>query len=161
MNNIITIFLLVFANYSFAQIQLSWKDLEDVEFSDLYVQELDEYVLYPNYGMDVMALNGQEVILTGYVLEIDPSKGFYVLSKGPFASCFFCGKGGPETVAELVLKSNNDKFFMDEFASIKGKLILNPDDIYRCIYIIEDAERYNQPLRPRPEPEQIQHQLHE
>ena len=44
MNNIITIFLLVFANYSFAQVQLSWKDLEDVEFSDLYVQELDEYV---------------------------------------------------------------------------------------------------------------------
>jgi hypothetical protein len=50
---------------------------------------------------------------------------------------------------------------MDEFASIKGKLILNPDDIYRCIYIIEDAERYNQPLRPRPAPEQIQHKLHE
>ena len=64
----------MFSNYSFAQIQLSWKDLEDVEFSDLYVQELDEYVLYPSYGMDIMALNGQEVILTGYVLEIDHRK---------------------------------------------------------------------------------------
>ena len=140
MNNIITIFLLVFANYSFAQVQLSWKDLEDVEFSDLYVQELDEYVLYPNYGMDVMALNGQEVILTGYVLEIDPSKGFYVLSKGPFASCFFCGGGGPETIVELELKNKSQYFMMDEVATIKGVLKLNADDIYQCVYILQNAE---------------------
>ena len=140
MNNIITIFLLVFANYSFAQVQLSWKDLEDVEFSDLYVQELDEYVLYPNYGMDVMSLNGQEVILTGYVLEIDPSKGFYVLSKGPFASCFFCGDGGPETIVELELKNKNQYFMMDEIATIKGVLKLNADDIYQCVYILQNAE---------------------
>ena len=140
MNNIITIFLFVFANYSFAQVQLSWKDLEDVEFSDLYVQELDEYVLYPNYGMDVMALNGQEVILTGYVLEIDPSKGFYVLSKGPFASCFFCGGGGPETIIELELKNKNQYFMMDEVATIKGVLKLNADDIYQCVYILQNAE---------------------
>lgn len=154
-------FLLFISKFSFSQIEISWQDLEDVEFSEVYVDEVDEYILFPHFGLDVRELDAQEVVLSGYILALDPDKGYYVLSKGPFASCFFCGKGGPETVAELVLKSNNDKFFMDEFASIKGKLILNPDDIYRCIYIIEDAERYNQPLRPRPEPEQIPHQLHE
>ena len=148
-------------NLSFAQTEISWKDLEDVEFEDVFFDEVDDFIAYPYFGQSVKNLSGVEVSLTGYILALDPDEGYYILSKGPFASCFFCGKGGPETVAELVLKSNNDKFFMDEFASIKGKLILNPDDIYRCIYIIEDAERYNQPLRPRPEPDQIQHQLHE
>ena len=63
--------------------------MEDVEFSERYVEEVDEYVLFPSFGFDVQKLDGKEVILSGYILAIDPEIGYYVLSKGPFASCFY------------------------------------------------------------------------
>ena len=134
------LFLLFISKFSFSQIEISWDDLSDVEFSETYVEEVDEYILFPHFGFDVVELDAQEIVLSGYVLAIDPDKGYYVLSKGPFASCFFCGAGGPETVVELSLKSDKDSFYMDEFVTIRGILKLNADDIYRCVYIIEGAE---------------------
>ncbi len=136
---LILLFLLI-SKLSFSQIAIDWTDLEDVEFSDVYIEEEEAYILYPHFGFNVRELDGQEITLSGYILAIDPDKGYYVLSKGPFASCFFCGAGGPETIVELNLKSNKDSFFMDEFATIRGILKLNTDDIYHCIYILEYAE---------------------
>ncbi len=137
------IFLILFiSKISFSQTEINWTNLEDVEFSERYVEEVDEYVLFPSFGFDVQELDGKEVILSGYILAIDPEIGYYVLSKGPFASCFFCGAAGPETIVELSLKSKDKSFMMDEFATFKGYLKLNSDDIYRCVYIIEFAEVY-------------------
>ncbi len=137
------IFLILFiSKISFSQTEINWTNLEDVEFSERYVEEVDEYVLFPSFGFDVQQLDGKEVILSGYILAIDPEIGYYVLSKGPFASCFFCGAAGPETIVELSLKSKDKSFMMDEFATFKGYLKLNSDDIYRCVYIIEFAEVY-------------------
>jgi hypothetical protein len=134
-------FLLVVPIFGFSQIEITWQDLEDVEFSDMYIDSIGEYVLYPHFGSNVRELDGKQVALSGYILAIDPEKQYYVLSKGPFASCFFCGAGGPETIVELSLKSDKDSFFMDEFATIRGVLTLNADDIYRCVYILEDANK--------------------
>ena len=134
-------FLLVVPIFGFSQIEITWQDLEDVEFSDMYIDSIGEYVLYPHFGFNVRELDGKQVALSGYILAIDPEKQYYVLSKGPFASCFFCGAGGPETIVELSLKSDKDSFFMDEFATIRGVLTLNADDIYRCVYILEDANK--------------------
>ena len=133
-------FSLFITKFSFSQIEISWQDLEDVEFSETYVEEVDQYILFPHFGLDVRELEAKEIVLSGYILALDPNEGYYVLSKGPFASCFFCGAGGPETIVELSLKSDKDSFYMDEFATIKGILKLNIDDIYRCVYILEDAE---------------------
>ena len=134
-------FLLIIPRFGFSQIEITWQDLEDVEFSDMYIDSIGEYVLYPHFGFNVRELDGKQVALSGYILAIDPEKQYYVLSKGPFASCFFCGAGGPETIVELSLKSDKDSFFMDEFATIRGVLTLNADDIYRCVYILEDANK--------------------
>ena len=95
---------------------------------------------YPYFGQSVKNLSGVEVSLTGYILALDPDEGYYILSKGPFASCFFCGDGGPETIVELELKNKNQYFMMDEIATIKGVLKLNADDIYQCVYILQNAE---------------------
>tara|TARA_B100001142_G_scaffold131073_2_gene132676 strand:+ start:4347 stop:4781 length:435 start_codon:yes stop_codon:yes gene_type:complete len=140
MHKYIIFFLLLISKFSFSQIEISWQDLEDVEFSDMYIDSIGESVLYPHFGFNVRGLDGEKVSLSGYVLAIDPDKNYYVLSKGPFSSCFFCGAGGPETIVELSLNSDKDSFYMDEFATIRGILKLNTDDIYRCVYILEDAE---------------------
>tara|TARA_Y100000589_G_scaffold240424_1_gene227954 strand:+ start:588 stop:1019 length:432 start_codon:yes stop_codon:yes gene_type:complete len=142
MRNKIIFLILFISKISFSQTEINWTNLEDVEFSERYVEEVDEYVLFPSFGFDVQQLDGKEVILSGYILAIDPEIGYYVLSKGPFASCFFCGAAGPETIVELSLKSKDKSFMMDEFATFKGYLKLNSDDIYRCVYIIEFAEVY-------------------
>ncbi|MGC6471091.1 MAG: hypothetical protein ACON4E_07485 [Flavobacteriales bacterium] len=131
---------LIISSTAFSQIEISWKNLEDVEFSDIFVDEIDEFVLIPYFGGSVKQLEGKEIILSGYILALSPEEGYYVLSKGPFASCFFCGGGGPESVVELNLKSEKEYFVMDEFVTMKGTLTLNVDDINHCIYILQNAE---------------------
>ena len=137
MNKTIIFFMLFFSKICFGQIEIGWKDLEDIEFSETFIDSLDEYILFPNFGPEVLELSGKKVAISGYILEIDI--GYYILSKGPFASCFFCGAGGPETIAELSLKSDDISFVMDEFVTIVGVLKLNDEDIYRCNYILEYA----------------------
>ncbi|MEM7109295.1 MAG: DUF3299 domain-containing protein, partial [Bacteroidota bacterium] len=63
-------------------------------------------------------------------------------SRYPYASCFFCGSGGPESIVELQLKPDHPKFKMDQRVTITGTLVLNYDDIYQCNYIMTDAEIY-------------------
>ena len=109
----------------------------------MYIESEDVYYSFPFFGASVRALSGQEVIITGYILSIDPLKGYYVLSKGPFSSCFFCGVGGPESIIELNFKSSDIFFKMDEVVTLKGILNLNDEDIYRCNYILDQAEEIN------------------
>lgn len=132
----------IFAKITFSQTQIDWDVLSDVEFTDVYMEEVDEYFLYPHFGSSVRNLAGQEVMIRGFVLAIDPTENYYILSKGPFSSCFFCGVGGPETIVELEMKSSKEVFIMDEVATIKGTLKLNADDIYQCNYILQNAEVY-------------------
>tara|TARA_E500000331_G_C16923451_1_gene568756 strand:- start:135 stop:563 length:429 start_codon:yes stop_codon:yes gene_type:complete len=142
MHRLCLLIFLFSSEVGFSQIEITWSDLEDVQFSDLYIEEVDEYVLYPHFGPIVRDLEGKEVILSGYILALSPEEGYYVLSKGPFASCFFCGSGGPETIVELNLKSEKDYFMMDQFITIKGVFRLNSEDIYHCNYILDYAEAH-------------------
>ena len=144
MNKIKIVFIafILFANSTISQTQIDWSVLSDVEFTDVYMEEVDEYFLYPHFGPSVRKLAGQEVMIRGFVLEIDPTENYYILSKGPFSSCFFCGVGGPETIVELEMRSSKDVFIMDEVATLKGTLKLNSDDIYQCNYILQNAEVY-------------------
>ena len=136
------IVLLFISKVALSQTEISWETLSDVEFSEIYVKEEDAYALYPHFGSSVIELAGQEVLLSGYILAIDPTERYFVLSQNPFAACFFCGSGGPETVVELKLKSENDYFKMDEFVTMKGVLRLNSDDFYQCVYIFDYAEAH-------------------
>lgn len=142
MHRLLLISFLLIANMAFAQTEITWEDLEDVEFTDLFDDEIEEFVSHPHFGPSVMAMSGMEVSLRGYILALKPEEGYYILSKGPLSSCFFCGVGGPETVVELKLNNDKQYFMMDEVVTIKGTLKLNADDIYQCIYILDYAEVY-------------------
>ena len=106
MHKFVIVFLLI-SKVVFSQTDISWETLSDVEFSEIYLKEEDAYVLYPHFGLSIMELAGEEVLLSGYILAIDPTERYFVLSQNPFAACFFCGSGGPETVVELKLKSES------------------------------------------------------
>ena len=142
MHRLLLITFLLTAKMAFAQTEITWEDLEDVEFTDLFDDEIEEFVSHPHFGPNIIAISGMEVSLRGYILALKPEEGYYILSKGPLSSCFFCGVGGPETVVELKLNNDKQYFMMDEVVTIKGTLKLNTDDIYQCIYILDYAEVY-------------------
>ena len=74
--------------------ELTWAELADVDFKDVYLEELDSYYWKPQFGPQVLAAEGQDVYITGYVIPVDLDEDFYVLSRYPFANCFFWGAGG-------------------------------------------------------------------
>lgn len=125
---------------AFSQTPVSWETLSDVRFTDKYSDEVEAIVLYPHFGKGVLALDGKEVSIKGYLLIVDPESNIYVLSKNPFSACFFCGNAGPESIIELRLKPGHGKFKMDQVVSMKGRFKLNQDDVYQCNYILEEAE---------------------
>lgn len=116
---------------------LTWQDLADVQFEEKYYEDVQEYLWYPSFGEKVKAAEGKPVYIAGYVIPVEA--GRYVLSKNTFASCFFCGGAGPETVMELELTDPEVLFANDEFRTFKGTFATNDSNIDKLNYILEEA----------------------
>lgn len=123
--------------------KLTWEDLTDVEFKDVYVEELDAYYWKPIFGPSVKGFEGKKWHITGYIIPVDIDEDFYVLSRYPFANCFFCGGAGPETVVDLQFEGHSPReFATDERLTFAGELKLNADDVYQMNYIIKGAHEF-------------------
>ena len=133
-----TLFLDSELNYD----KLTWEDLTDVDFKDVYVEELDAYYWKPIFGPSVKDLEGKKFYITGYVIPVDIDEDFYVLSRYPFANCFFCGGAGPETVVDLQFSNDPREYATDERLTFAGELKLNADDVYQMNYIIVGAHEF-------------------
>lgn len=129
---------LAFALPTQAQKPIRWEDLAEVEV----VLEKKEGARYPTtraiFGEEVKALAGREVRITGYVLPVDVSGNQYVLSAFPYASCFFCGGAGRESVLKLELQPDQGPYEMDQRLSFVGRLKL-VESQYDLIYRLESA----------------------
>ena len=123
--------------------ELTWQVLSDVEFTDVYLEELDAYYWMPEFGPQVIAAEGKEFYITGYMIPVDVDEDFYVLSRFPFANCFFCGGAGPESVIDLRFPNREKRTYQtDDRLTFRGKLRLNADDVYQMNYILEGAVEY-------------------
>ena len=120
--------------------ELTWQTLSDVEFTDVYLEELDAYYWMPEFGPQVIAAEGKEFHITGYMIPVDVDEDFYVLSRFPFANCFFCGGAGPESVIDLRFPTREKRTYQtDDRLTFRGTLRLNADDVYQMNYILEGA----------------------
>ncbi|MEM6720731.1 MAG: hypothetical protein AAF611_15485 [Bacteroidota bacterium] len=137
-NKILIIFLLFGCSVTFAQKKITWEDLSKVRYEKKYFPEYGEYFMYPHFSESVLALDGQKVSITGYFLNIDPEGKLFVLSKGPMASCFFCGIGGPETAIEVQF-SSRPSYGTDDIVTITGVFRLNSDDVEHFNYILTQS----------------------
>lgn len=121
-------------------LQISWKRLADVQFTRKLNKELSMYFLYPTFGLSVNALQGKDISIRGYMIPVDENDNIYVISAKPMAACFFCGGAGPESIIELQFKKKKQRFRTDEVLTVRGKLVLNVNDVDHLNYILKDAE---------------------
>jgi hypothetical protein len=138
-NKGIYVFFLFVCSCSFSQQNVTWQDLAKIKFTDKYLSEYDAYFMYPTFSASVKALKGKQITIKGYFLDVVAKENIYMLSKGPMASCYFCGQGGPESAIELEF-INKENFKTDDIVSITGILELNKDDIEHFNYILKECK---------------------
>ncbi len=116
----------------------NWKTFAKVE----YEKSQDEYgeIYVPKFVEEIQALEGKVITLPGYII---PFEGLFkpeeiIISSLPIASCFFCGSGGPETVAKAYLKSAID--YQSKLVQVTGTLSLNNKDANELMFILKDAK---------------------
>ena len=130
------------SNSIFSQIEIDWLKLRDVYYESEYREDLFGYYQVAHFGETVESLDNKEVRITGYMLTLAPDEGIFVLSENPYADCFFCGFGGPESAIELRLNPGYDDFLMDELVTVTGTLRLKRDDVSSGVYIIDNASAF-------------------
>lgn len=109
------------------QTLVSWNTFAQVkfhrEFSKTFGFEVN--VKPPEFSQELLALDGKQVKVKGYVIPVDVDLGMYMVSANPFANCFFCGGAGPETVVELFPNGRFPRFATDQVVTFKGVLHIN------------------------------------
>ncbi|MDH5610021.1 MAG: hypothetical protein OEY56_11135 [Cyclobacteriaceae bacterium] len=115
----------------------TWKILSKID----YEKSQDEYgeIYVPKFSPEIQSLRGKTITLPGYII---PFEGMFkpehiIISSLPIASCFFCGSGGPETVAEAYLKSPVK--YSAKMVNVTGTLELNDKDTNQLMYILKNA----------------------
>jgi hypothetical protein len=115
---------------------INWILLQDLEFKSSQHPEYGE-VFLPKFSKKITKYANKEVVIRGYLVPVD--KTIWALSKSTYASCFFCGKAGPETVMGLLFKDTPEKLKMDANVYIKGKLKVNGDNVDDWMYSLQNA----------------------
>jgi hypothetical protein len=137
----ITALLLLFAfTVGFGQKPDAWDQFARTKFEPKYYEKFGEYLFYPTFTPELKALVGKEVTVQGYFVPFAPEDGDYVvISKFPMSQCYFCGGGGPESIAEVNFLKGQSKFQVDDLITVRGKLKLNADDMDHVNFILTDA----------------------
>jgi len=76
---------------------LTWKLLGEIKFLKKQDKVYGE-VQFPVINTKLKQTQKKRIVMSGFIVPIDNKS--YALSKNVFASCFFCGKSGPETIRE-------------------------------------------------------------
>jgi uncharacterized membrane protein YcgQ (UPF0703/DUF1980 family) len=145
MKRSLTIILVCFVTAAFSQGKIdSWNEFAKTKFEPKYYEKLGEYLFYPTFSDALHALEGKEITVEGFYVPFAPEDGNYIIiSKFPMSQCFFCGGGGPESIAEVNFKNNAGKFQVDDLITVKGKLKLNKDDPDHVNFILTEAVLVN------------------
>lgn len=115
---------------------LNWKLLAEVK----YVKKPDKLygeIEWPIISTKLKTYNGKRIVMSGFVIPIDNTS--YALSKNVFASCFFCGKAGPESIAGIKFRDKKTRLKTDTYVTLEGVFRVNDKDAEDWMYHIEDA----------------------
>ena len=116
---------------------LTWKLLGEIKYMKKKHASYGE-VDFPMINTKLKKLAKKTIVMSGFVVPIDNKN--YALSKNVFASCFFCGKSGPETIMGINFKGATPKLKTDTYLTIKGTFRPNENDVEDWIYNVDNAE---------------------
>jgi hypothetical protein len=116
---------------------LTWKMLGEIKYMKKKHASYGE-VDFPIINTKLKKLAKKTIVMSGFIVPIDNKN--YALSKNVFASCFFCGKSGPETIMGIKFKGATPKLKTDTYLTIKGTFRPNEDDVEDWIYNCDNAE---------------------
>jgi len=118
----------------------TWNEFAKTKFEPKFDEKAGEYFFYPNFPAALKALEGKEITVQGFYVPFAPEDGNYIIvSKFPMSQCFFCGGGGPESIAEVNFAKEPGKFQVDDLITVKGKLKLNTADMEHVNFILTNA----------------------
>lgn len=120
----------------------NWNTLGMVTISTEYDQSLGMEIQKPTVSIIAQQLDGKEVELSGFIIPLTGklAQSHFMLSKYPQSMCFFCGKAGPETAAQVFMKNKEKVEFTEEKVTIKGILRINATDMNNLLYTLDQAE---------------------
>jgi hypothetical protein len=116
---------------------LNWKLLGMIKFIKKKDKEYGE-IMYPQVSSLLKQKATKKIAISGFIIPIDNTT--YALSKNVFASCFFCGQAGPETIMGIKFKGATPKLKTDQYVTLVGTFRINENDVEDWIYHIDNAE---------------------
>ncbi|MFT4738879.1 MAG: uncharacterized membrane protein YcgQ (UPF0703/DUF1980 family) [Cyclobacteriaceae bacterium] len=119
-----------------------WDLLSNVEMTRKYDDMMGQEIDVPIFSDELSSMHGETITLTGYVipLEAGAEQAYFVLSRFPYQSCFFCGAAGPETVIEVYPIVTSTELAPDQRITVSGKLSLNQKDPMHLFFVLKSAE---------------------
>lgn len=127
----ILFFFTFLSNSAFSQKKITWQNVVEIYAKEFRLTEKNPTSTINKTTMSLEDIVNKKVKIVGYFLDLDPDGKWFILSKNPFASCFFCGKAGPETILELLgFKNPKKKFKSDDMVEVTGE--------FNTIYDLED-----------------------
>ncbi len=130
---------------SFSQ-KTSWATLGIVTTNTTYDAAYGIEIKKVKVSPIILAMQGKEVELEGYFIPLTGklAQNHFMLSKFNEKMCFFCGKAGPETAAQVFLSDNKKQAYSDEKIKVVGILRINENDPSGLLYTLDQAKVINQ-----------------
>lgn len=116
---------------------ITWSLLGKIKYEKKAHKDYPEGVMFPIVNQELKAKKGKKITISGFIIPIDESS--YALSKNVFASCFFCGQAGPETIMGIKFKNLKKRLKTDQYVTLEGIFRYNETDVEDWIYHIENA----------------------
>lgn len=131
--------LTIFLALLFAPQLSGWDLLSTVEIVKGYDDFMGSEIDQPRFSEQLKIHEGKEITLEGFIIPLqqDADQDYFILSRFPYQSCFFCGAAGPETVVEVY--ADHEFRYTDERVRVSGTLRLNADNPLHLFYIVKDA----------------------
>lgn len=120
----------------------NWNTLGMVTIATEYDQALGMEVQKPTVSIIAQQMDGKEVELSGFIIPLSGklAQSHFMLSRYPQSMCFFCGKAGPETAAQVFMKGKEKVSFTEDKVIVKGILRINATDMNNLLYTLDQAE---------------------
>jgi hypothetical protein len=112
-----------------------------VTFESSYDPSTFVEIKKPSVSSSVEKLDGTTIVVEGYIIPLtgQTSQSHFMLSKFPQATCFFCGKAGPETAMQVFMKDSKKVKVSERKIKVTGTLHVHPKDANSLLYSLENA----------------------